>query len=107
MVDQKKEEFMSQIEHYRAVLGDLQRQRELHHLKINEIDQAIASLHRLIPEDAKQELPAPNYSNVPRNPAMRTGRYSGMGVRWAILNLLGEVATGPMTTGEIATALRR
>jgi hypothetical protein len=106
MVDRKKEEFMNQAEHYRAVLDDLQKQRELHQFKITEIDKAVASLHRLIPEDAKQELPTPDYSNVPINPVPQSGRYSGMSVRWAILNLLSEVATGPMNTGEIAAALR-
>jgi hypothetical protein len=106
MVDRKKEEFMNQAEHYRAVLADLQKQRELHQFKIAEIDKAVASLHRLIPDDAKEELPAPNYSNIPVNPAVKTGRFSGMGVRWAVLNLLSEVATGPMSTGEIAAALK-
>ncbi len=105
MVDQKKEDFMSQIEHYRAVLDDLQRQRDLYHLKIDEVDQAIASLHRLIPEDAKHELPTPVFTG-PASPVPKPGRYSGMSVRWAILNLLSEVATRPMSTGEIAVALR-
>ena len=107
MVDQKREDFMSQIEHYRAVLSDLQRQRDLYHLKINEIDQAIASLRRLIPEDAKHELPVPDQPNIAMNPmAQRTGKFTGMSVRWAILNLLSEFATRPMSTGEIAAALR-
>jgi hypothetical protein len=105
MANQEKEDFMSQIEHYRAVLDDLQRQRDLYHLKINEINQAIASLHRLIPDEAKQELPPVIYSNTTAVPPP-PGKFSGMSVRWAILNLLSEVATGPMSTGEIAAALR-
>ncbi len=107
MVDQKKEDFMSQIEHYRAVLDDLQRQRDMYHLKIDEIDKAISSLHRLIPEHAKDDLPTPNYSSVPSVSPVRAGKYAGMSVRWAILNLLSEDATGPMGTGEIADALRQ
>lgn len=106
MVDQKKEDFMSHIEHYRAVLDDLQRQRDLHQLKMGEIDRAIAALHHLIPEDAKEALPTPNYSNVPTTCVVNAGKYAGMSVRWAILNLLSEDATGPMSTGEIADALR-
>jgi hypothetical protein len=106
MVDRKREEFMSQVEHYRAVLADLQQQRDLHHLKINEIDQAISSLRKLIPDDAKQEIPMPELANVPQNPAIKAGKYSGMSVRWAILSLLSEDATRPMNTGEIAIALQ-
>jgi len=105
MVEIKKEDFMSQIEHYRAVLSDLNRQRDVYRLKINEIEQAIASLHRLIPTEVKTELPPPPqinaaYQNVPK------GQFGGMSVRWAILYLLSEIATGPLTTGEIASALR-
>jgi len=107
MVDQKKEDFMPQIEHYRAVLDDLQRQRDMLHLKIDEIDKAISSLHRLIPEEAKEELPTPSYATVSSAVTLRSGKYSGMSVRWAILNLLNVDATGPMGTGEIAEALLR
>jgi hypothetical protein len=106
MVDQKREDFMSQIEHYRAVLDDLHRQRDLHSLKVTEIDKAISSLHRLIPADAKEEFPTPNYS-MASTPTVRAGKYAGMSVRWAILCLLSEDATGPMGTGDIADALRR
>ncbi len=105
MVDQKKEDFMSQIEHYRAVLDDLQRQKNLAQFKIVELDNAIASLRRLIPEDAREALPEP----IPVNPAtiIPPRKYAGMSVRWAILNLLCEDATSPMSTGGIATALQQ
>jgi hypothetical protein len=106
MVDQKKEDFMSQIEHYRAVLDDLQNQRNVLQYRIKEIDTAITSLHRLIPEDAKSELPTPAMPNVP-SAVVPQGKYAGMSVRWAILNLLAEDATAPMSTGDIADALLR
>ena len=104
MVDQQKEDFMSQIEHYRAVLDDLQNQRNVMQYRIKEIDTAITSLHRLIPEGAKNELPTPAMTNVP-SAVVPQGKYAGMSVRWAILNLLAEDATAPMTTGDIADAL--
>jgi hypothetical protein len=112
MVDREKEDFMSQIEHYRAVLEDLQKQRNLLNLKITEIDQAISSLHRLIPEDVKPDMPVQAHVKTHVVPIGQlslgtVGRYSGMSVRWAILNLLSEDATGPMSTGEIAVALRQ
>jgi len=106
MVDQKKEDFMSQIEHYRAVLDDLQKQRDVLQYRIKEVDTAITSLHRLIPEEAKSELPTPAMPNVP-SAVVPSGKYAGMSVRWAILNLLAEDATAPMTTGDIAEAIRR
>jgi hypothetical protein len=105
MVDQKKEEFMSQLEHYRAVLDDLQRQKNLAQFKIVELDNAIASLHRLIPEEAKDALPTPTPANPPAVTVVH-GKYAGMSVRWAILNLLAEDASHPMSTGGIATALQ-
>lgn len=104
MVDQKKEDFMSQIEHYRAVLDDLQSQRNVLQYRIKEIDTAITSLHRLIPEGAKNELPTPDMPNISRADVPQ-GKYSGMSVRWAVLNLLAEDATAPMTTGDVADAL--
>lgn len=60
MADRKKEEFMTHIEHYRAVLDDLQNQRAMHQLEIAEIDSAINSLARLIPQEAKEALPVPD-----------------------------------------------
>jgi hypothetical protein len=104
MVDQKKEEFMSHIEHYRAVLDDLQSQRNELQYRIKEIDTAITSLHRLIPEAARNEFPTPAMPSVP-SAVVPHGKYAGMSVRWAILNLLAEDATAPMTTGDIAEAL--
>jgi hypothetical protein len=104
MVDQKKEDFMSQVEHYRAVLDDLQNQRNVLQYRIKEIDTAITSLHRLIPEGAKNEVPTPAMPNVP-SAVVPEGKYAGMSVRWAILNLLAEDATAPMGTGDIADAL--
>jgi hypothetical protein len=107
MVDRDKEEFMSHIEHYHAVIEDLQSQRAMYELKISEIDRAIASLGRLIPAEAKEDLPA---LEQPANHAalnVPSGKYAGMSVRGAILNLLNEDANAPMETGEIADALQR
>lgn len=105
MADQKKEDFMSQIEHYRAVLDDLQKQKNLAQFRIVELDNAIGSLRRLIPDEAKEALPEP----TPVNPAtvIAPNKYVGMSVRWAILNLLSEDATSPLSTGAIAVALQQ
>ena len=34
------------------------------------------------------------------------GKFTGMSTRWAVLALLSEDATGPMTTGQIAESLQ-
>ena len=75
MVDQKKEDFMTQVEHYRAVLDDLQNQRNVLQYRIKEIDTAITSLHRLIPEGAKNEVPTPAMPNVP-SAVVPQGKYA-------------------------------
>ena len=97
---------MSQVEYYRAVLDDLQNQRNVLQYRIKEIDTAITSLHRLIPEGANNEVRTPTMTNVP-SAVVPQGKYAGMSVRWAVLNLLAEDATAPMTTGDIADALLR
>jgi hypothetical protein len=105
MADRKKEDFMSQIQHYRAVLEDLQGQRAMHQLKIAEIDAGISALRRLIPSDTREEL-AP-HETTSEAPSIHPGKYAGMSVRWSVLNLLAEDSTRPMGTGEIAEALER
>lgn len=97
-----KEKTMANLEQYRAVLDDLMGQRTQLQYKIGEIDTAVAALRRLMPheeiaveKDSQQVLPM-----------QMNGRYVGMSTRWAILSLLTEHATGPMTTGEIADALQ-
>lgn len=104
MADRKKEDFMSQIQHYRAVLEDLQGQRAMHQLKIAEIDAGISALRRLIPSDTREELAPHEPSN--EQPSIHPGKYAGMSVRWAVLNLLAEDSTKPMGTGEVADALQ-
>lgn len=97
-----KEKTMANLEQYRAVLDDLMKQRNQLQFRIGEIDSAVAALRRLMPEeeivvarDSQQALPIVHH-----------GRYADMSTRWAILSLLSEHANGPLTTGEIADALR-
>ena len=93
---------MANLEQYRAVLDDLMKQRTQLQFKIGEIDSAVSALRRLMPteniapvKDVQQPLPI-----------IQNGRYSGMSTRWAILMLLSEDATRPLSTGEIAEALQ-
>lgn len=100
----RKEEYMANLEQYRAVLEDLIKQRNLLEFKIGEIDNAINALKRLMPADEvavpKHAEPQPVLTGLP-------GKYTGMGVRWAILNLLAEDAVYPMGSTAIANALQQ
>jgi hypothetical protein len=95
-----KEKTMANLEQYRAVLDDLMKQRAVLNFKIGEIDSAVAALRRLMPVD---EIASPVATQLPM--AISNGRYAGMSVRWAVLNLLAEDAVGPMDTGAVAEAL--
>jgi hypothetical protein len=97
-----KEKNMANTEQYRAVLDDLMKQRAQLSFRITEIDSAVAALRRLMPPE---EISAPKNSQ-PSLPMAESGKYTGMGVRWAILALLTEDATSPLTTGQIADALQ-
>jgi hypothetical protein len=97
-----KEKNMANTEQYRAVLDDLMKQRAQLSFRITEIDSAVAALRRLMPVE---EITVPKNSQ-PSLPMVENGKYAGMGVRWAILALLTEDATSPLTTGQIADALQ-
>ena len=99
-----KEKMMANTEQYRAVLDDLMKQRAQLSYRIGEIDTAVAALRRLMPTE-NIEPPAVGQAQ-PSLPMVATGKYVGMGVRWAILSLLTEDATSPLTTGQIADALQ-
>ena len=92
---------MANLEQYRAVLDDLMKQRNELQFKIGEIETAVAALRRLMPIAS---VPAPMGSQ-PALPMLTEGKFTGMSTRWAVLCLLSEDATGPLTTGEIADAL--
>jgi len=97
-----KEKTMANLEQYRAVLDDLMKQRNQLQFRIGEIDSAVSALRRLMPDE---EIVIEKDSQQPL-PIVVHGRYADMSTRWAILALLAEDATRPLTTGEIADALR-
>jgi hypothetical protein len=98
----KKEETMANQEQYRAVLEDLIKQRSLLQYRIGEIEAAVTALKRLMPDEPvveKRIAPAQTVMNG------MPGKYTGMGVRAAILRMLAEDAVAPMRTVEMAHAL--
>jgi hypothetical protein len=98
----RKEETMANQGQYRAVLEDLMKQRSALQYRIGEIDAAVAALKRLMPDEpiAEQKI-APEQRVLGGVP----GRYTGLGVRMAVLQLLSEHAIRPMRTTEMAQAL--
>jgi hypothetical protein len=96
-----KENNMANLEQYRAVLEDLLKQKDQLKFRIGEIDSAVAALRRLMPAE---EIAARKDIQTPL-PITVNGKYSGMSNRWAILSLLAEDATSPLSTGDIADAL--
>ena len=104
MFQRKNEKSMANLEQYRAVLDDMERQRNEHLFKARELEIAMAALLKLMPQEQKTVAqPAPQQLPLA---AISADKYTGMSVRWAILCLLTEDATGPMSTGLIAEALR-
>jgi len=78
------------------------KQRNQLQFKIGEIDSAVSALRRLMPtEEISVEK-----DNQQVLPIVHNGRYAGISTRWAILELLSEHANRPLTTGEIAEALK-
>lgn len=97
-----KEITMANLDQYRAVLEDLMKQRREYDFKIHEIENAVAALRRLMPAE---DIPTQPDSRQ-LLPLIHNGKYVGMSTRWAVLWLLTEDATGPLTTGQIADALQ-
>jgi hypothetical protein len=88
----------SMIDHYQAVLHDLEQRRVKCQRELMEIEPAIAGIRKVLSEAASLFAGTPQQADRPR--------YAGMSVRWAILNFLAEDSRGPMETAEIAQALQ-
>ena len=85
------------MEHYNAVLRDIRAKQAKYRQELAELDQAEIAIGKLLASQASL------FTAIPQsNPA---ARYSNMSVRWAVLNLLSEDATGPLATPEIARRL--
>jgi len=103
---------MSIDQNYDLVLKDLESKRLRCADELKMLDQLISNLRSFVIRTAtvsphpdatpssQSPVPVPN-GHTPTNRC-----YAGMSVRWAILNLLCEHASGAMGTAEIAAALR-
>jgi hypothetical protein len=89
--------------HYDAVMGDLQKRRDALYQEISERQARLKELQNTIASIARLTNPSSNAQTITQT---ATGpKYSNLGVRWAILDLLGE--SGPMATSDVAEVLKR
>jgi hypothetical protein len=97
--------------HYAKVLTDLDEKRsalflQLSQIKkdIDELDRLTSAIRKIAPEELleQQQLLKLNTEGDRKLPS-----FSGMSMRWGILALLVEYATGPMSYTEIADCLER
>lgn len=89
------------IQHYQAVLRDLELRRTRCQSELADIEQTISGIRKLLAKDATL------FAQIPQSAAPEsTGKYAGMSVRWGVLRYLAEEAKGPVTTAVIAAALQ-
>ncbi len=105
------------IDHYQAVLRDLELRRSRCKQELDELDSTIGGIKKLLSNQASLFVasPAPSpAANIPfravaiaRAAEVRIdhSRFTGLSVRWAILKLLAENADSHPTAAEIAQAL--
>jgi hypothetical protein len=105
------------IDHYQAVLRDLELRRSRCKQELDELDNTIGGIKKLLSNQASLFVasPAPSpTANIAFKIAATAGasevridhsRFSGMSVRWGILKLLAENAGVSPTAAEIAQTL--
>ena len=103
---------MSIDQNYDLILKDLESKRLRCADELKMLDQLISNLRSFVirtatvsPHTDVTPSPQPPVP-VPDGQTPTNRCYAGMSVRWAILNLLCEHASGAMGTAEIAAALR-
>jgi hypothetical protein len=89
--------------HYDAVLGDLQKRRDAICQEISERQARLKELQNTIASISRLTNPTGSAQTIIQ--ASTGPKYSNLGVRWAILDLLGE--SGPMATSDVAEVLKR
>lgn len=94
------------VEHYRAVLADLQGQHKKLSAELADIEFAMAAIGRRLGNASTQLASAPVQADRQAGKLEAAINYANISVRWAVLALLAEVADGPMGTGAIAEALQ-
>jgi hypothetical protein len=91
---------------YRELLNHFEGQRTRRQAEFKKemegIEETISGLRKMLANQPQ----APLFDVNPRAIASAVGKYAGLSVRWAILNLLAEDREAPMPTAAIAETLR-
>jgi hypothetical protein len=99
------------IDHYQAVLRDLELRRSRCQAELAEIDSIVIGIKKLLAKQASLFVSAPapkpeaTIELTVGSSTAPLARFANMSVRWAILKLLAENTGAHMTAAEIAQAL--
>jgi hypothetical protein len=93
------------MDHYQAVLSDLELRRSRCQKELADLEQTIAGIRKLLASSASLFVGTPITSRTAEPSSNPEEKYANMSQRWAILKFLAEDATGPMKAAEIAIAL--
>jgi hypothetical protein len=94
------------LDHYQAVLHDLELRLSRNQKETVRLQQTIAGIRETISTTASLFMATPSTSPMETNAAEdESRRYVGMSVRWAVLKLLSEYAPGPLKSAEVASFL--
>lgn len=94
------------LDHYQAVLRDLELRRSRVQKEMLELEQTIGGIKKLMSTTASLFVSAPAAAVSPIPEVVQADRkYAGMSVRWGILKCLSEESIGPLKTAHIAARL--
>jgi len=92
------------LDHYQAVLRDLELRRSRCQKELGELEQTIAGIRKLLSTTASLFVSAP-VAGVPAPSLEEDKKYAGMSVRWGVLKMMAEEAIEPLKTAQMALRL--
>jgi hypothetical protein len=99
------------LDHYQAVLRDLELRRSRVQKELVELEQTIGGIKKLLSTTASLFASTPVASPSaapllqPQTAVQEDKKFAGMSVRWGILKLLAEESLGPLKTSQMANRL--
>jgi hypothetical protein len=98
---------MSGTQNLQAVLKELELRRDCCQEELQAVEQAMSGIKALLARDASLlvHIPQGSYAAATATTSATIQKYSGMSVRWGVLQYLAEDVLEPASTAEIANAL--
>jgi hypothetical protein len=97
------------LDHYQAVLRDLELRRSRCQRELGELEQTIAGIRKLVSTTASlfagKPLVITNTGEDESRTVQEDKKYAGMSVRWGVLKLMAEEAIEPLKTAQMAIRL--